>query len=94
MFKRKEALKIKEMVKGKKVFLASSRKDFIEREEYLIYFYDSEATRDIHSRHPDWKEGNWERYDIDMNTYMLHMPLNTHYEQRVWVYQAKYRRKF
>lgn len=98
MFKRKEALKIKEMVKDKKVFLASSRKDFIEREEYLIYFYDSEESRDIHNKdmdieYPNWSN-KWERYDIDMDTYMLHMPLSNNYSERVWVYQAKYRRKF
>ncbi|WP_240299058.1 hypothetical protein [Clostridium perfringens] len=46
------------MIEKQKIFLVSSHKDFIEREEYLIYFYDLEATRDIHSRHPDWKEGN------------------------------------
>lgn len=98
MLKRKEALKIKEMVEKEKVFLASSHKDFIDREERLIYFYDSKESRDIHSKDIETqsldRSGKWERYDIGMSTYMLHMPLNTHYEQRVWVYQAKYRRKF
>lgn len=98
MYKRKEALKIKEMIEKQKIFLASSHKDFINREERLVYFYDSEISRDIHSKDietPSLDGSNkWERYDIEMDTYMLHMPLNTHYEQRVWVYQAKYRRKF
>ena len=98
MFKRKEALKIKEMIEKQRYFLVSYNKDFINREERLVYFYDSEISRDIHSKDIETLSldgsNKWERYDIEMDTYMLHMPLNTHYEQRVWVYQAKYRRKF
>lgn len=96
--KRKEALKIKEKIEKQKIFLASSHKDFIDREERLIYFYDSKESRDIHNKdmnveYPDWSN-KWECYDIDMDTHMLHMPLSSNYDQRVWVYQAKYRRKF
>lgn len=98
MYKRKEALKIKEMVGRKKIFLVSSHQDFIDREERLVYFYDSKESRDIHSKDIETLSldgsNKWERYDTEMDTYMLHMPLNTHYEQKVWVYQAKYRRKF
>lgn len=92
MFKRKEALRIKEKVEEQKIFLAFSHNDFITNEESIIYFYNSEESRKFH--HNEIVRGGWELEENVTDIYMLYMPLSSNYDQRVWVYMTKYKRKF